>query len=242
MEEHKKKQIKHSVLKSVRKIKLAKNRKASDVFSCIDNKSAILALTRPFKKQPTDEQVKHKVNQKAENRKLRAASYKRFQENIRPEEAATIGKKRRRQFQKQYSQIEYEAFVQYINHCRKAAKRHRRRKKGKDKSERRSSYNIYINSAEWREVKNRYYQNYPRQCAACDTFSHIHLHHMSYGNFGHELDYELVPLCEPHHNDYHAKNGTQRNMLQRTKHYVTTVREAANLPSYQFLLPPMNAT
>jgi hypothetical protein len=72
-------------------------------------------------------------------------------------------------------------------------------------------YSSYITSSKWERRKGRYYAKHPRVCRGCGAKTNIHLHHHTYKRLGHELDEDLVPLCESCHvlvHQYHQeKNG-----------------------------------
>jgi hypothetical protein len=95
----------------------------------------------------------------------------------------------------------------------------KRRTKNK-KTRKFSQYETYINSKEWEQRRNKFWQSYSRRCAICDTAKYIHLHHMHYGNFGNEPDEHLVPLCKDHHAEYHKENGVQRDMIRKTMAFI----------------------
>lgn len=163
----------------------------------------------------------------------------RFQKEFTIENSKHLFKKKaRRKYSFKLTPFEYAAFVHHIKSLHRAYNAEQRRlnppkpKKNRKEKRRRASYETYINSNQWHDRKNQYYQRYGRRCAACDTAHHIHLHHVFYGNFGHEPDEDLIPLCETHHNDYHAQNGVQRNMKVKTMAYVTLKRMEARLPPW----------
>ncbi len=54
----------------------------------------------------------------------------------------------------------------------------------KRKARKKSRYETYINSSMWASIKNRYWQNNPRKCAACSSMERIHLHHGFYAERG----------------------------------------------------------
>lgn len=141
-------------------------------------------------------------------------------------------KKVRRKQKVYLSTSEWYIFCQLIAKHKTATKRARKKlgrfNKRKTKTERRSTYETYINSNLWTDRKNRFYQNHPRRCAACDSYKFIHLHHMVYSAQGSEPDEHLVPLCRDHHNLYHEKNGTQTNMLQKTHAFIALIKNGAN--------------
>lgn len=172
------------------------------------------------------------AGQKAEGRRLRAEALERIRIQYPLEIARQFNsKKKRRAIKSRFNQIEFQVFCEYTKSLgkehRKLSRRQSRQKHQKRKREQsgyRLTYANYINSDKWREIKNRYYQKFPRKCAACLSSKKIHLHHMVYGNFGDEKDEDLIPLCEPHHADYHRANGTQRNMKRTTMAFIEKIK------------------
>lgn len=148
-----------------------------------------------------------------------------FQLRYPQEIAARLSKKQKRQIRNELNldELSYQILCTYINRCKRGTRLHKQRKSPKNKRKRKSKYDTYINSPLWTERKNKYYQIHRRQCAACGSFNHIHLHHMVYEKYGEEPDEHLIPLCDNHHKDYHSKNGTQRHMIERTMAYVATI-------------------
>lgn len=63
----------------------------------------------------------------------------------------------------------------------------------------RLAYDRYIKSAKWDRRKLAYYAKYSKVCRACGTRREIHLHHHTYRRMRHELDEDLVPLCQQCH-------------------------------------------
>ena len=217
-----------SRIREIRKVKLAKNRKASDVFSFIDcsvftsgeNKNAAASISSI---------AVDKIEKKARRAEFRKA-LNRIAEQWSPASVRDLTKKRRRTLKSKFTEIEWNAFCTYVSQCRRGFREaERRAKKKKNRKPRRLTYEVYIKSPIWEQVRNRYYRRNPSRCAACGTAQHIHLHHMIYGKFGEEKDNELVPLCEMHHSQYHAKNGTKRNMIASTRAFIEKIR-AANQP------------
>jgi hypothetical protein len=137
--------------------------------------------------------------------------------------ASSLSKKQRRAFKNQMTPFEYNIFCSHTNTI-KRGKRAARKAKKKDTKPRRLAYETFIHSPLWEDRKNKFYQQHSRRCAACDTYKHIHLHHMVYGQFGNEPDEHLVPLCETHHKEYHERFGTQRNMLRTTEMFISQIR------------------
>jgi hypothetical protein len=60
-------------------------------------------------------------------------------------------------------------------------------------------YQRYISSAKWARRKVAYYAKHPKICRACGSKEDVHLHHHTYRRLRHELDEDLVPLCEDCH-------------------------------------------
>lgn len=105
-------------------------------------------------------------------------------------------------------------------------KRKKRIKHHKKKRANRLAYSDYIKSNAWRDRKNKYFQTHKRQCNACYSTLFVQVHHMVYRKklFGIEPDEHLMVLCSPCHIEYHQKNGTQQNMLQKTLDFVRDKR------------------
>lgn len=87
------------------------------------------------------------------------------------------------------------------------------RKRRKMQKRRFEKYSKYLDSKEWLKRKKDYYSKHPKECAICRTKQDIDLHHMSYRNLGNERDSDLVPLCHPHHEEYH---NTNQNISKET--------------------------
>lgn len=151
--------------------------------------------------------------------KRREIVLEKIKQEFTPERASLLGKKGRGRFRSQFTDFEYSVFCEYIRSCRRGRVRFQRKAK-KKKVRGRTSYENFINSPEWAAIRNRYWRGHPKKCAVCDTASYIHLHHMVYGEFGQEKDEDLIPLCKNHHEEYHAQNGTQRDMRNRTMEFV----------------------
>ncbi len=176
------------------------------------------------------------AERKVVGRKLRAEALERIKIQYPLEIARQFNsKKKRRAIKHLFNQVEFQMFCEYTKSLgkrqhvlsrRQSRQKHQKRKR--EQSGYRLTYTNYINSDKWREIKNRYYQKFPRKCAACLSSKKIHLHHMVYGNFGDEKDEDLIPLCEPHHADYHRANGTQRNMKRTTLAFIEQIKSLSN--------------
>lgn len=65
-----------------------------------------------------------------------------------------------------------------------------------------AQYRAYIQSAEWRAVRARYWDSkLPKNCFVCDSprVPGMHLHHRTYKNLGAERLMDLVPVCPDCH-------------------------------------------
>lgn len=104
----------------------------------------------------------------------------------------------------------------------------RKKRRGKNKKKQiettREKYLKYIVSKEWFAKVRAFYRRYGKKCVACDSTGRITLHHMSYRNIGKENDDELASLCWDCHSEYHRKNGTQTNMIQKTVAFIEEKR------------------
>ncbi len=213
----------YSVLKRIKKLKIPNKYR----------KNASIAFTSSFKSLEIKEEIRRapshqeltvlKSSKKIKRRKERKAEYEAALSRIKalfsPESVSKIGKKGKRKHRELFNNYEWPIFCSYVNSCRRGYKRERRKVK-KQKVSTRQAYENFINSSEWTAIKNRYWSTHQRACAVCSTSKYIHLHHMFYGRFGQEKDEDLIPLCREHHDEYHAKNGTQRNMKRRTMEYI----------------------
>lgn len=69
-----------------------------------------------------------------------------------------------------------------------------------------SQYRQYIQSAEWRATRERYWSSkLPSDCYVCDRprVPGMHLHHRTYKNLGAERLMDLVPVCPDCHSFVH---------------------------------------
>lgn len=71
----------------------------------------------------------------------------------------------------------------------------------------REGYRAYIQSPEWRAVRQRYFASkMPQGCFICAAPGKpgMHLHHRTYKNLGNERLMDLVPVCPECHELIHA--------------------------------------
>lgn len=75
------------------------------------------------------------------------------------------------------------------------------------KRERSEEYERYMNSDRWRDLRQVALGLARHRCANCGWQSEcgMHVHHLTYERFGHELLSDLQVLCQPCHLDVHAK-------------------------------------
>lgn len=67
-----------------------------------------------------------------------------------------------------------------------------------------STYDAYLASPHWRDVKRRYRESdRPQDCFLCGESQHVQLHHMTYVRLGRERLDDLVSLCARCHTMVH---------------------------------------
>ncbi|MFW5962198.1 MAG: hypothetical protein ACOCQR_01105 [bacterium] len=68
------------------------------------------------------------------------------------------------------------------------------------------SYDEYLNSKHWKELKKRFKNSpFPKSCSICDEIENLHVHHRYYDRLGEENLSDLTYLCEECHNFIHWK-------------------------------------
>lgn len=156
--------------------------------------------------------------------RVEAAHTKRDLETRWPFElAAKATKTQIRDYLKPLSKNQRKKARRYFKRCHAVANgvQWRKHKPKRKLRGRKYTYTEYIHSPEWYDRRNRYYKAHGRKCGACGSSQKLHLHHMLYTDFdGTEPDAHLVPLCETHHDGYHALYGTRPNMIKTTMEYV----------------------
>lgn len=66
-----------------------------------------------------------------------------------------------------------------------------------------NSYAAYLRSNLWKNRRKDFYSKYKGECLICGCDHDLNLHHITYERLGNEIDEDLVPLCEHHHNLIH---------------------------------------
>lgn len=144
----------------------------------------------------------------------------------------------KRERRKERSQLREEEYTMLGQLCHDVKKRRRKlskyafdpqpaRKRRERKNRVRWKYEEYINSKQWERRRNLYWQSHHKSCAVCGNMLFVHLHHANYTNLGDEPDHHLFPLCSGHHDLYHRLNGTQRNMIRKTKEFIIWAKNSA---------------
>lgn len=88
----------------------------------------------------------------------------------------------------------------------------------------RAGYASYIQSPEWRRVRQRYWDsNLPDECYCCGIPRHpgMHLHHRTYKNLGAERLMDLVPVCQPCHEEIHRLYRSDAKWRRKGLWFVT---------------------
>lgn len=91
-------------------------------------------------------------------------------------------------------------------------------------------YKVYIKSDWWKKRKDEYYRKYGKKCSICSSPRFVQLHHLVYGNYGHEKDEHLVPLCSSHHASLHSHIGVKGNMIAETVEFIDETRQLLEFP------------
>lgn len=69
----------------------------------------------------------------------------------------------------------------------------------------RQAHNAYLDSPEWRDLRQRVMDRAQGLCEGCRLTPAKEVHHLSYEHWGHEFVFELVALCGDCHDRIHAK-------------------------------------
>lgn len=66
-------------------------------------------------------------------------------------------------------------------------------------------YGLYLRSQEWQDRRRLVLLRAQGICEGCRIAPAIDVHHRTYDNVGHEFLFELLALCRPCHDRYHAQ-------------------------------------
>lgn len=103
--------------------------------------------------------------------------------------------------QDRYSALRIEQF--------KAERELREIEKTQEWAEKKQDYHEYLNSVNWRVIRNKVMARCGGICEGCADKPAAHVHHKTYDNVFDELMFQLVGLCEDCHDKLHpgAANG-----------------------------------
>ena len=85
------------------------------------------------------------------------------------------------------------------------------------------NYRDYIKSEYWTERKRLYYLNHPHTCAVCGH-PDVELHHLRYGDYGHEQDKNLAALCRVHHQELHNAVALRKNTFYQSNSVIEDMK------------------
>ncbi|HEY4520807.1 MAG TPA: hypothetical protein VJL57_00205 [Candidatus Paceibacterota bacterium] len=110
-------------------------------------------------------------------------------------------------------------------------------------------YRDYMRSGAWELRKKQYYARYAQACKICRATSNVQLNHIRYGNYGHERDRDLVPLCGDHHSRLHERIGVSGDMHYQTVYFLEEEiarhdaehEERVAEPRYEYSPSPLSA-
>jgi 5-methylcytosine-specific restriction endonuclease McrA len=95
------------------------------------------------------------------------------------------------------------------------------------------NYEKYINSKEWRDVRDRYFSsNMPQKCMACNKQKQkgFHIHHATYKRLGMEYLSDLRLLCPECHQGIHdLQKATGLKLLSATNRFIKETRKSLGL-------------
>lgn len=69
---------------------------------------------------------------------------------------------------------------------------------------RREAYRAHLASEAWSAMRRRVLDRDGHRCQDCGATRRLHVHHLTYRNFGHEPHYELLTVCEDCHDARHG--------------------------------------
>lgn len=80
-----------------------------------------------------------------------------------------------------------------------------KKNKKKDISPLKAEYNRHIHSSVWKNFRKKILEERDNKCEKCGYTRRLHLHHLNYDNFGHELPEDVQVLCNTCHEKVHNK-------------------------------------
>lgn len=91
-----------------------------------------------------------------------------------------------------------------------------------------SHYQAYLNSPDWRRVRNRALKNAGWKCERCQSDRDLQVHHKTYVRLGREWDQDVEALCANCHEDEHIEQLEQ----SPDRIYLKLASEALNKRAY----------
>jgi hypothetical protein len=73
-------------------------------------------------------------------------------------------------------------------------------------SPRQQEYQIYLNSPEWRDLRQRVMERAGNLCEGCHRRQATEVHHLTYERFKREMMFDLVAVCRRCHAQIHHKS------------------------------------
>jgi len=93
------------------------------------------------------------------------------------------------------------------------------------KAEELINYKDYVKSEYWTARKRQYYEKHPHKCEVCGH-PDVDLHHLKYGEYGHEADKNLAALCRVHHEELHQAIPLRKNMHYHSRYVIEEMKKA----------------
>lgn len=89
-------------------------------------------------------------------------------------------------------------------------------------------YHKYIESERWKTKCSVYWKVAGRYCRACGSTKNLHVHHMSYDNFGQEPVADLAGLCHTCHLEVHRlhRAGGRKDLRVVTMEFIRNKRRS----------------
>lgn len=87
------------------------------------------------------------------------------------------------------------------------------------------AYKYYVKTDCWAVRREAYLKNHDR-CEGCGLVARLQVHHLTYENFGHEPDADLLAVCVGCHRAFHGlANATPKTWIeQRIQHLPDEVK------------------
>jgi 5-methylcytosine-specific restriction endonuclease McrA len=82
---------------------------------------------------------------------------------------------------------------------------------------RRQAYNAYMNSSAWAVVRKKTLERDGNRCVDCASTTVLHVHHLHYKTFGHEIGDELVTVCYWCHERRHGRKFKKQPKTKKAK-------------------------